>query len=153
MPTATHLHAMLVHFPIALLLVGFAAEIAGFITKKEFFHQVGFGLLLLGAAGAVLAYFTGDAAGEGLEEGVLAQAVGLHEAAAARTLWAVLLAMAVRLAMEATETRQFWARSGALVLYLIAVCATAQTAYLGGQLVFVHGAGVELKKDQLQETK
>ncbi len=64
----TYLHPMLVHFPIALLIIGFLADLAGLIFKKEFFSKAGFYLLILGTAGVVAAYFTGSAAGEGLSE-------------------------------------------------------------------------------------
>ena len=32
----THLHPMIVHFPIALLIVGFLADVVGLIFKKTF---------------------------------------------------------------------------------------------------------------------
>ena len=33
----THIHPMLVHFPIALLIVGLLADITGLFVKKSFF--------------------------------------------------------------------------------------------------------------------
>ncbi len=37
MISATHLHAILIHFPIALIIVGFFSEIIHLFSKKEFF--------------------------------------------------------------------------------------------------------------------
>jgi uncharacterized membrane protein len=37
MPDFTYIHPMLVHFPIALLMVGFLSETVGIFSKKEFF--------------------------------------------------------------------------------------------------------------------
>lgn len=88
---ATHLHAMLVHFPIALLFVGFFSEILGLITKKDFFKRAGYFLLVLGAAGAVSLDSSGENAGEGMEEGLLGRAIEEHEEAA---LYAMILAVA-----------------------------------------------------------
>lgn len=138
---------MVVHFPVALLITGFISEIAHIFTRKQFFRQAGLYLLLLGAAGAVVAWFSGNAAGDGMEEGSLGRAIALHEAAATRAIWATLLAAATRLAVEFSKTRYAWAHVGAFLLYTTSIGATAQTGYLGGQLVFQHGAGVELGLD------
>ena len=64
----THLHPMIVHFPIALLIVGFLADAIGLFTKREFFTKAGFYLLILGTLGVVAAYLTGNYAGEGVTE-------------------------------------------------------------------------------------
>ncbi|HNG90908.1 MAG TPA: hypothetical protein PK858_11910, partial [Saprospiraceae bacterium] len=80
------------HFPIALLMVGFASELFGRLSGRSFFSRMGFYLLLLGTAGAVVSYLSGDAAGEGMEEGSLEAAVEEHEESALVTL---ILALAV----------------------------------------------------------
>ena len=85
--TPTHLHAMIIHFQIALLVVGFLSEIIAFITKKEFYKNVSVFLLLLGALGAIAAYLSGDFAGEGIEGGPLELPIEMHEEAAVVTLW------------------------------------------------------------------
>ena len=54
MISATHLHAMVVHFPIALLMVAFLFELISFFYKKEFFRQSAVYLLILGMLGTVL---------------------------------------------------------------------------------------------------
>lgn len=38
----THLNPMIVHFPIALLIVGFIADAIGLISKKVFFTRACF---------------------------------------------------------------------------------------------------------------
>ena len=40
MLTAPHLHTMVIHFPIALLMVGFISELIRLFSKKEFFKTV-----------------------------------------------------------------------------------------------------------------
>lgn len=136
---------MVVHFPIALLLVGFLSEVIALFSKKAFFRQAGLYLLLLGAAGAAFSYFSGEAAGEGMEEGGgLAAALEMHEQAALVT---TLLAAAAAVFRVGAEWLQRYARGlrvVALVLFALTTAAVARTGYLGGQLVYKHAAGVEL---------
>jgi uncharacterized membrane protein len=58
-----HIHPMIVHFPIALLIVGFLFDILSLFIKKEFYSNAGFYLLILGTLGIIAAYFTGNLAG------------------------------------------------------------------------------------------
>jgi len=78
---------MLIHFPIALLIIGFISEVTGMVFKKTFCSQFAFYLLILGTFGTIAAYLSGDAAGEGMEEGALGKAIGMHQEAAIITLW------------------------------------------------------------------
>lgn len=142
--TATHLHAMIVHFPIALVLVGFLFETIGFISKKDFFHKASFYILILAAAGAIFSYLTGHSAGEGMESGSLEAAMEAHEDAALITLWLTIAVAVVRLFMEFWKNSFSWLRIVSFILLLGAVGGVARTGYLGGQLVFRHAAGVEL---------
>jgi len=60
MISATHLHAMIIHFPIALLMAGFFSEVIALFSKKEFFSNATFYLLLIGVFGSTPAYLTGS---------------------------------------------------------------------------------------------
>lgn len=141
----THLHPMIVHFPIALLIVGFLFEIAGAITKRESFTQTGFYLLILGALGVIAAFITGSQAGSGItEEGALKQALENHEEAATLTIWIVSIAVAFRIALVLLKKFKGVLKMVSLALFLIAVLAIARTGYYGGELVYKHAAGVQL---------
>ena len=65
-----HLHPLIVHFPIALLIVGFVADTVYLVYKKEVcLSKAGFYLMLAGTLGAVAAvlsgnFFTEDMSGE-----------------------------------------------------------------------------------------
>ena len=142
--TATHLHAMIVHFPIALVLVGFLFEIIGLLSKKTFFQQFSYYLILLAAAGAIASYLTGNAAGEGMEGGTLESAMEAHELSATITLWLIIATAGTRLVLGLFKRNISWLRIASFVLLLAAVGGVARTGYLGGQLVFKHAAGVEL---------
>jgi len=144
MISASHLHAMLIHFPIALIITGFVAEIAGLISNKPVFKLGGFYLLLAGTAGTIFSYLTGNAAGEGMEEGPLETAMEQHEQAGTFALWLTIATAAVYLGIYIFKYHKKWLRIAAIVLFAAAVGAIARTGYLGGQLVYKHGAGVEL---------
>ena len=144
MLSATHLHAMIVHFPIALIFAGFLSEIIALFTKKEFFRQAAFYLLLLGTAGAVAAYLSGENAGEGIEEGPLEGPMDLHEDAALITMWLSVGLAAFRVAIQYFKLNHGWTKLVSIVAFAALIGSVSYTGYLGGQLVYSHGAGVQL---------
>lgn len=144
MISATHLHAMAVHFPIALLLTGFLSELLSLFFKKPFFKQAAFFLLLTGSIGTIVSYLAGNAAGEGMEEGSLGTAIALHEQAATIALWLTIITAVVYLLIYFFKYQKSWARILGVLLFAVMIAAIARTGYLGGQLVYKHGAGVEL---------
>lgn len=141
----THLHPMIVHFPIALLIIGFLSDIVGLLTKRDFFTQTGFYLFTLGAVGVIAAFVTGDQAGDGImEEGALKQALEIHEEAATLTIWVASIAAVFRIALFLLKKYSGVLKMVSLVLGLLAVMAIARTGYYGGELVYKHAAGVQL---------
>lgn len=143
MISATHLHAMIIHFPIALLMAGFLSEIIAFFVKKDFFRHAAFFLLLLGALGAIAAYLTGGLAGEGIEEDPLKNPMELHQQAATVTLWLAVIAGLFRAVMYYFKYNRIWVKWVGILLFTALAGSVARTGYLGGQLVYSHGAGVE----------
>ncbi len=144
MISATHLHAMAVHFPIALLITGFMAELTGLFYKKDFFKQAAFYLLLAGTLGTIASYLIGNAAGEGMEEGSLGKAMELHEQAATIALWLTILTAVAYLLKNIFNYQKKMLNFILVILYATVITAIARTGYLGGQLVYKHGAGIEL---------
>lgn len=142
--TPTHLHAMFIHFPIALLIVGFVAEVISLFSKKEFFKTGGLLLLVLGTLGTIASYLSGNAAGEGIEEGPLKNVMELHEQAATITLWLSIITAVVYLTFFIFKYRQRWVKIVSILLFAAVIGGIARTGYLGGQLVYKHGAGVQL---------
>jgi uncharacterized membrane protein len=39
MISATHLHAIVIHFSIALLVIGYLFDVINFFYKEDYFHQ------------------------------------------------------------------------------------------------------------------
>ncbi|MDP3147974.1 MAG: DUF2231 domain-containing protein [Ignavibacteria bacterium] len=140
----SHLHPMIVHFPIALLIVGFLAEVVGLVLKKEFFTKAAFYLLILGTLGVVSAYITGNIAGDGVSEtGQLKNALETHEQAAQLTLWLMVGAAIVRIALVWMKKFDGILKYVAFVLFLAGVLSVARTGFYGGELVYKHAAGVQ----------
>ena len=143
-----NVHPMIVHFPIALLIVGCVADIAGAAFKKDFFSKAGFYLLLLGTLGVIAAYLSGGQAGEGLTEGgALKQALENHEGAAGLSLWLIAATALVRTFLVAAKKFSGPVRWLPVALFFVSVLAIARTGYYGGELVFKHAAGVQLTID------
>ncbi|MEJ2613830.1 MAG: hypothetical protein P8Z35_02640 [Ignavibacteriaceae bacterium] len=141
----THLHPMIVHFPIALLIVGFLSDLIGAFFKKEFFSKAGFYLLILGTAGVIAAYLSGNIAGDGVSEaGALKQALENHEEAAELSLWLMVIASVVRIGIVIFKKYTGMFKWAALVLFFAGILSIARTGYYGGELVFKHAAGVQL---------
>ncbi len=144
MISATHLHAMAVHFPIALLIVAFLFESISFFHNKQFLRQSAFYLLSIGTIGIVVSYIAGNAAGDGMEEGALNDAMKMHEQAATFALVLTILTTLIYASINYLRHTPGWLRIIAVLLFTGVIGSVARTGYLGGQLVYAHGAGVEL---------
>ncbi len=148
MPDLVYLHPMIVHFPIALLIIGFLAEIVGLVTKKQLFSGMAFILLLVGAAGTVAAYISGGYAGDGITEaGSLKNALDTHEEAAFLTLVLICSAAILSILITVFRIRLAGVRWFAVLVFLAGVLSIARTGYYGGELVFKHAAGVRISLD------
>ena len=144
MISATHLHAMIIHFPIALIMIGFLSEIISLFLKKSFFRNTAFYLLILGSLGVISAYFSGNFAGDGIEEGPLKIPMELHEQAAVITLILAIITTLFKTTIFYFKQNASWAKWIGALLFTALVASVIYTGYLGGQLVYSHGAGVEL---------
>ncbi len=141
-----HFHPMIVHFPIALVLIGLLSDLLGALSHRDFFIKTGFYMLLLGTAGVVAAYLSGNLAGEGVTEGgPLQQALETHEDAATLSLWVMVATALTRVVLVATNRFKGALRWLPLSLFILGALSVARTGYYGGQLVYKHAAGVQLE--------
>lgn len=132
------LHPAIVHFPIALTVVGALSAVVYLLIRREWIRWFAPVLLSLALVGAVAAYFTGESAKDRAEKlGIPEAAVEKHEETGIVGLGVTALAC---LLSWATHAR----RRGVWVSAAIAVAAAGLflwNGHLGGQLVFIHGAG------------
>ena len=143
------LHPAIVHFPVALILLGCAAAwVAVFVRKGNvpWFAAV---LLMLGAAGAWVAKETGKSDG-GLLDNMSPQMESLLDAhqnldgisVRAATITALLAVTVVGLSRFPRLARSV--AVAAAVAASVASWTVYETGHRGGALVFEHGAGVHM---------
>jgi uncharacterized membrane protein len=136
-----NIHPLLVHFPIALLSIAFLFDVFGFLLKKGEIMRFGWlnqlvGTLMLGAA-----IISGLYAKESVSvQEVARNTLEIHEQMAflAAVLFSVLLFWRF-VSRKAIPNRLPWVF---LALNLVAVVVMWAGAWLGGELVYVHGVGV-----------
>ncbi len=140
--SVSHLHPMLVHFPIALIIAGFSLEIFHLIIKKEqCLTRAGFYLLLLGSLGAIAAYLAGEFFTNDMA-GAAGKIQEIHELFASLTLGTVILTLLVRLYLmvkKKEETKLKWVYFG---LYALSATFVGITGFYGGTLVFNYMIGI-----------
>ena len=142
-----NLHPLVVHFPIALFLVGFVIDALSWLLKNETLKRAGLIMVLLGALTAIPAVVTGLAIEETIEAQIEAlsgaeAALEAHEELAIPTTVVLLGAALLRLGLVVRP------RLRALLALYLAVGAVglgmlAVTGYRGGELVYRYGAGIQ----------
>jgi uncharacterized membrane protein len=132
-----HLHPMIVHFPIALIIVGFVAEVVSLFFKSEkCLSKTGFYLLVLGTLAAIAAWSTGQLFTDHPSEGSILSVFEKHETGALITMIMMILASTVRIWLmvkKKEETQLKWVAFG---FYLLGFAAVTFTGLMGGLMVY-----------------
>jgi uncharacterized membrane protein len=139
----SHFHPMLVHFPVALIAVGFLFDLAYIFYKKEFcLSKAGFFLMILGTLGAIAAYTTGQFFTDHPTQGEILAAFQKHETAALITMIAMILASIVRIYLVMSKKEESSLKWLSFILYLIGFCAVGYTGFMGGTMVYNFMLGI-----------
>lgn len=151
LPSWDGLHPLVVHFPIALLVVAPIFVVLGLVAPKLWkgFALAALALMALGTMGAFVAVATGEA-GAGLVERteVISTALERHEdlAEITRTVFVVLTIifaaivlapMALRSALKPAVNAAL--NAAFLILYAFGALLLANAAHEGGRLVHEYG--------------
>jgi uncharacterized membrane protein len=131
-----HPHPMIVHFPIALIMVGFLADFLSLIIKKEIcLSRIGLYLEVLGAISVIVAVGTGYfLTGDTLEgAGHTGQ---MHEIFAFLTLGSIIVAAGLRLFLVIKSKEETNLKYLAMGIFFIAFVFVAITGYFGGMIVY-----------------
>ncbi len=132
-----HLHPIIVHFPIALITVGFVAEVSSLLFKKEkCLSKTGFYLMVLGALAAIAAWSSGHLFTSEPAQGEIVRVFERHETGALITMILMILGASFRvwLAVKGKEESQLkWIAFG---FYLLAFISVTFTGYMGGTMVY-----------------
>ncbi len=142
------LHPAVVHFPIVLILLGTMVAIAAAFTSRWHIRWIAAIVLTLGALGTLVATSSGEEDGEAVDRvAAISPLLEAHETWAERTelfsAAAALLAIAAVLTARWLVARQALGAICALVAVLASYCVY-ETGHRGGQLVYRHGAGINL---------
>jgi len=134
--TLTHLHPMVVHFPIALVALGFLAELASLFFKEEkCLPKISLYLLLTGTLGAIAAvlsgvFLTSEMSGEA---GTVRDT---HALLAFITLGLLVITSIIRISIIVGDKESRTIKWLAFFFYLLAVISVSATGFFGGTLVY-----------------
>ncbi len=128
---------MIVHFPVALIITGFIADVSSLFFKKEkCLSKTGFYLMLLGALAAVAAWATGHLFTAEPTQGAIVSVFEKHETAALITMILMIAGASLRtylVVRKKEETDLRWVVFG---IFFLAFLAVGFTGFLGGTMVF-----------------
>jgi uncharacterized membrane protein len=140
--STNHLHPLIVHFPIALVIVGFIAEVAFLFFKKEIgLSKTGYYLLIAGTVAAIIAWFTGNFFTSEMD-GPAGRIKDLHELFAIITLCLLLATSIIRSTLLILKNENPNLKILVLMLYGLAALSVSITGYLGGSLVYNYMLGM-----------
>ena len=152
LPSWDGFHPLVVHFPIALLLVAPLFVVLGVVLRRgRLFLWAGLLMMAIGTTATFLAVSTGEAAGRLAERTPQINAVLERHEALAETTRAVFTALTVIFAAIViapsvirrlrNRTFRIFLPLGFLLVYAVGVLFLANTAHNGGRLV--HELGVQ----------
>jgi uncharacterized membrane protein len=140
--STSHLHPMLVHFPIALVVFGFLAELTFLFLKHEVrISKMGYYLLIVGTLTALLAWLTGNFFTSPMD-GAAGKMKETHELFATITLILLLVTSILRTTLLMMKTENPIIKTVSFILYAFAAVAVSVTGYLGGSLVYNYMLGL-----------
>jgi uncharacterized membrane protein len=132
-----HLHPLIVHFPVALITVGFFADVAFlFFRSEKCLSKTGFYLMVLGSLAAIAAWSSGHLFTEAPTQGEILKVFHNHETGALITMILMIIGSAFRIwlvAKKKEETTLKWISFG---FYLLAFLAVTYTGFMGGTMVY-----------------
>jgi uncharacterized membrane protein len=132
-----HLHPMIVHFPVALITVGFIAEVVSLFFKSEkCLSKTGFYLMVLGTLAAIAAWSTGQLFTSEPSQGEIVQIFEKHETGALITMILMIICSAFRIwviIQKKEDTQLKWIAFG---FYLLGFAAVTFTGFMGGTMVY-----------------
>lgn len=134
--TTSHLHPMLVHFPIALIAIGFLSELVYLFVKKEVcLTKMGYYLLMVGTIAACATWLSGN-----LFTSEMAGAAGdvreTHELFATITVILLIITSTLRSFSLFFKKETPIVKNIVFVLYALAAAGVSITGFFGGTLVY-----------------
>jgi len=150
MESIAGLHPLVVHFPIALLLLYTLFETTGVILKNETLTKAAFLILILGVVSAIAAVLTGGQAEEiatHLRDKGIAfsqEVLETHEKFATISVWYFFAILGLRTYFIVQKKFVGYIKIIFVVLALIGAYFILETGEHGGELVFKYGVGTDI---------
>lgn len=133
----SHLHPMIVHFPIALITVGFIADVVFLFFKSEkCLSKTGFYLMVIGALAAIAAWSTGQLFTSEPNQGEIVSVFVKHETGALITMILMIIGATFRIWLVIVKKEESQLKWIAFGFYLLAFAAVTYTGFMGGSMVY-----------------
>lgn len=132
-----HLHPLIVHFPIAVITVGFFADVVSlFFRSEKCLSRTGFYLMILGSVAAIAAWSSGHLFTEAPTQGEILKVFINHKTGALVTIILIISGTLYRIFLvikKQEESPKKWISFG---FYLLAFLAVTFTGFMGGKMVY-----------------
>jgi len=133
----SHLHPLIVHFPIALIIVGFFADVVYLFFKDEkCLSKTGFYLMVLGALAAIAAWSTGQLFTSEPTEGDIVKVFARHETGALITMILMVLGATLRIYLVVKKKEETSMKWVVFAIYFLGFAAVVFTGLMGGTMVY-----------------
>jgi uncharacterized membrane protein len=137
MLNTAHLHPMIVHFPVALITVGFIVEVISLFFKSEkCLSKTGFYLMVLGTLAAIAAWSTGQLFTNEPNQGAIAEVFEKHETGALMTMILMIIGSSFRIWLVVQKKEESQLKWVAFTFYLLGFAAVTFTGLMGGTMVY-----------------
>jgi uncharacterized membrane protein len=128
---------MIVHFPVAIIITGFLAEVLSlFIKSEKCLSKTGFYLMILGALAAIAAWATGQFFTGHPAEGAMSDLFKKHQTSGFITMLLMIVGSAFRIFIAVRKLEDTGLKWIAFAFYFLAFVSVAITGYIGGTMVY-----------------
>lgn len=132
-----HIHPVIVHFPVALIIVGFMAEIVSLFFKSEkCLSKTGFYLMILGTVAAIAAWVSGQLFTSHPFDSGFMRLFEKHEKGALITMMVMVIGSIFRIWLTAKKKESIMLKWIAFGLYLLGFISVSLTGFIGGKMVY-----------------
>jgi uncharacterized membrane protein len=135
--STSHLHPMIVHFPIALITIGFLADLLYlFFREEKWLLKSSFYLMIIGTLAAISAWATGHLFTSEPVQGAIVDVFEKHETGALITIIVMIAGSLFRIWLVAIKKEESALKWVAFSLYFLGFCAVTFTGLMGGTMVY-----------------
>jgi uncharacterized membrane protein len=132
-----HLHPLIVHFPIALITVGFFFEVVSlFFRREKCLSKTGFYLMVLGSLAAIAGWSSGHLFTEAPTQGEILKVFLRHKTWALVTMILIVAGLIFRIWLMVKKKEDTPLKWIAFVFYFLAFIAVTFTGFMGGSMVY-----------------